>query len=487
MATDDDYNAEHDPAFVGSAEVERLKEEFETKEDPVSEDSEKIKDVLSALLTVGAVAAYCSGPAGSVIGSALSTGAGIVSALKKPQSDESELNRAIKSMETMQRNEKVRKQLTAIEAYWKWLKINRSTLESKESEQRASMKTILATLDNNWTDPSHELFLSTNPHHTGVMWEKSASRLAAAACVSCLISAHSLRCHIFAWLALDSKARGKQEEYKEHRSSFKTACGVMQNTADEKRKEMNKLIETAMEQRADLVQGPTFDFKCQKWPEGYQRPGHWLNQRTDGNSTPCWFIEDRHTGKYGTWRQQGFLPTAFMNKWIIRRETEPPKAAKDEVFYMKVRARKHVGLSAHPTRVVMQSWNDACQIVPSYIIPHMKKDHAPPIIRSEVVHDPHPWIRDASTVSFAYKLRTENGTSELSKWSDPIDIQSPAADGSMNLPVLRLDDFGFRTITQRVVYHRKTARATGKKDGEDELVQARVVDDNIFVDTMPDF
>ena len=52
-----------------------------------------------------------------------------------------------------------------------------------------------------------------------------------------------------------------------------------------------------------------------------------------------------------------------------------------------------------------------------------------------------------------------------------------------------MDDFKFRTSTQRVIYHRKVMHTQdGKQKGFDgELVQARVVERNILVGTMPDF
>ena len=176
------------------------------------------------------------------------------------------------------------------------------------------MHSILNTLENNHTDPSHELLLSTMPHHTEVLWEKAASRLAAAACVSCLMSAHSIRCRIYAWLALDSKAYGKVDAYEEYRATFTSACSVMQKTANEKCKEINNRIRTAAEQRANMIKGSIFDFKYQRYPEGYEWPSHTLSQQTNYSKTiPLWFVKDTHTGKYGTWLQQGFWPTAFMN------------------------------------------------------------------------------------------------------------------------------------------------------------------------------
>lgn len=183
------------------------------------------------------------------------------------------------------------------------------------------MQSILNTLEDNHTDPSHELFLSTLPHHTEGLWDKAASRLAAAACVSCLMSAHSIHCRIYAWLALACKAHGKLDAYKEYRASITSACSVMQKTANEKRKKINSLIRTAAEQRANMIKGPTFDFKYQKYPKGYEWPGHTLSQQTNYSRTiSLWFVEDTHTGKYGTWLQQGFWPMSFMNTWIFNRD-----------------------------------------------------------------------------------------------------------------------------------------------------------------------
>lgn len=135
------------------------------------------------------------------------------------------------------------------------------------------------------------------------------------------------------------------------------------------------MITIAAEQRANMIKGPTFDFKYQKWPEGYEWPVHTQSRTTDSRATPCWFVEDTHTGKYGTWRQQGFWPTAFMNTWMFNEETTPPKAADGAAFYVKVRARQYTMSSAHPTRVVMDSWNGACKGVKLYIYPQMKSGH----------------------------------------------------------------------------------------------------------------
>ena len=127
-------------AWVGAAIVEARKEESERKDDPLSDNSNKIKDALAALLTLGAVVAYCSGPAGVFAGVAMLTGSGIVTVLKEPPKSDSDVTKIIHSMEAMQRNEKSNKQLVAIEAYWSWLKINKDTIETTDSNQKGALK-----------------------------------------------------------------------------------------------------------------------------------------------------------------------------------------------------------------------------------------------------------------------------------------------------------------------------------------------------------
>ena len=139
-STGEDYIAEYDPAWVGEAIVQERKDEFEKKEDPLSDNSDKMKDALAALITLGAVVAYCSGPAGAGVGAAMSTGAGIVAALKDSPKSDSDVGKIVHSMEAMQRNEKVNKQLAAIEAYWSWLKINKDTTETTDSNQKGAVK-----------------------------------------------------------------------------------------------------------------------------------------------------------------------------------------------------------------------------------------------------------------------------------------------------------------------------------------------------------
>ena len=139
-STEDEYIAKHDPAWVGEARVEALKDEFEKKDDPLSDNSDKIKDALAALLTSGAVVAYCSDPAGAGVGAAMSTGAGIVTALKEPPKSDSDVTKIVRSMEAIQRNEKVNTQLATIEAYWSWLRIKKDTIETTDSNQKGALK-----------------------------------------------------------------------------------------------------------------------------------------------------------------------------------------------------------------------------------------------------------------------------------------------------------------------------------------------------------
>lgn len=139
---------------------------------------------------------------------------------------------------------------------------------------------------------------------------------------------------------------------------------------------MNKLIEEATEQRVALIKGPTFDWKNRLWPQGYDYQGR-LNQHKAGTPNPLWFVEDTHTGKYGTWDGLSWLPHAFMNKWIINRETVAPEDATNAAFHVKVRLRQHCGLSANPTRVIMESWNAACKEAKTYIYPRMEDKHKP--------------------------------------------------------------------------------------------------------------
>ena len=84
-------------------------------------------------------------------------------------------------------------------------------------------------------------------------------------------------------------------------------------------------------------------------------------------------------------------------------------------------------------------------------------------------------------------MRTEDGTSELSDWSDeftlPVDIST---DKLAKLPVFKLEDFGFPTSTQRVVFHRKTTKSNKQEGFEPQHVQARVIKRAVFADVMPD-
>ncbi|KAJ5675000.1 uncharacterized protein N7477_004934 [Penicillium maclennaniae] len=107
--------------------------------------------------------------------------------------------------------------------------------------------------------------------------------------------------------------------------------------------------------------------------------------------------------------------------------------------------------------------------------------------REETVTLIHPWLKDAEKVAWAYKLRTADGTSKMSGWSDEFAVPDT---GAVSLPVFRLDNFGFRIATERVVYHKKLVRGTTKWVGDgsegNDLVEARVIKEDIFVDCMPD-
>ena len=78
-----------------------------------------------------------------------------------------------------------------------------------------------------------------------------------------------------------------------------------------------------------------------------------------------------------------------MNTRIFNKETTPPKAAENAIFYAKSRAQQYAWLAAHPTRVVMDSWNGACEGVKLYIYPQMKSGHKPEKIVSKAQYRSH--------------------------------------------------------------------------------------------------
>ena len=73
----------------------------------------------------------------------------------------------------------------------------------------------------------------------------------------------------------------------------------------------------------------------------------------------------------------------------------------------------------------------------------------------------------------------------MSQWTKEYEIATANADGTIKLPVLEFDDFGFRIASKRVVYHRKIVKDSGAKEGYSTLVEARSINNNTFVDNMP--
>jgi hypothetical protein len=104
-----------------------------------------------------------------------------------------------------------------------------------------------------------------------------------------------------------------------------------------------------------------------------------------------------------------------------------------------------------------------------------------------MVESLHPWICDAETVRWAYKLRTEDGRSKLSVWSDEFTLPADLSpDKPAKLPVLELEDFDFPTSTQRVFFHWKTTRSNKREVFGSQPIQARVIDGTVFADVMPE-
>jgi hypothetical protein len=101
----------------------------------------------------------------------------------------------------------------------------------------------------------------------------------------------------------------------------------------------------------------------------------------------------------------------------------------------------------------------------------------------------HRYLEDAYAVSYAYRLSTEDGDSELSEWTpwhpiERIPQTTPPPTSSVvapinpndpvRLPVIRLDDFGYRLMTKRTIYHRKKVRG---QDGDGKPLDELVVQD----------
>ena len=60
-------------------------------------------------------------------------------------------------------------------------------------------------------------------------------------------------------------------------------------------------------------------------------------------------------------------------------------------------------------------------------------------------------------------------------------------DKPAKLPILKLEDFGFPTSTQRVVFHRKTTKSNKREGFGSQPIQARVIEGAVFADVMPEF
>ncbi|KAJ5675002.1 uncharacterized protein N7477_004936 [Penicillium maclennaniae] len=117
----------------------QLKDYFDKKDDPLGDDSEQVKAIVSGVLTIAALAVYLTGPAGTAIGVALSTSAAIATAFQKPKAND-DVNTVLESIKTLQKNEKIMKHMGATDAFYKWVRDNQHILNSVEHHQEASMK-----------------------------------------------------------------------------------------------------------------------------------------------------------------------------------------------------------------------------------------------------------------------------------------------------------------------------------------------------------
>jgi len=215
------------------------------------------------------------------------------------------------------------------------------------------------------------------------MWEQSAIRTAAAACTSCLISAHSIRCRIFAWLALNAHANGQAESAAVYRTSFKNACKVMQDTATRKKEELQKMIDAATGNRVAMISGPKFEKHQFFWPREWKTmpspiPTYLLRPEdmSSTNSIPCWFIEDSVTKRFIAWPANSWVPTTFLGMQI-RWEKDPPAEAKSTLEKIQKDCRQYCLFATWPLQVIMQSWDTASNQVQDYIKPCMDEKYVP--------------------------------------------------------------------------------------------------------------
>jgi len=124
---------------------DEIKNEFDVPENSMIIASDKTLGVIAAVCSLGSIIAYLSGPAGVPLGIALSTGSGLASSInQKPAPDQ--LPALLKSIEALQRNEKIKRQTAAINTYWDWLSISQSILNSTDSSNEGSMRVSLALI-----------------------------------------------------------------------------------------------------------------------------------------------------------------------------------------------------------------------------------------------------------------------------------------------------------------------------------------------------
>ncbi|KAJ6584383.1 hypothetical protein B0H19DRAFT_1249358 [Mycena capillaripes] len=383
----------------------------------------KAQSAAATVLSLCAVVSYCAGPACAPLATLFSTSAVIVQASGPTAKSE------VETLYTLQKASELKHYIVACQVFWEWLTSRQSIIDSDNHQNIGTYATYIGDLNRDFISANSALSVAVNT--LDLSWDKPDVRIAVANCVSSLLAAHSVACRLLAKTALEHKAQGRQDAYLDFKQQFLNACTTMTNIHREKEKSLNAAISAEQEKRRKQLVGPYTAWNWMGTPFGS------LGKR----------MLDEFTDRREYYGGRGFSRSLAYVDGEAQKKRE--------------RLEKHLERGVRNTKAIIAVWPDVLARTQKYLTPAIPAAHKPAVLGNET-HDATPWLKDAVTVAYAYELKTEDGVSDLSQWTDPLPVKlAPDADPNasivcMELPTLELDDFGFRTKTFRQVYHRKT-------------------------------
>ncbi|QRV99586.1 hypothetical protein RhiJN_27605 [Ceratobasidium sp. AG-Ba] len=448
---------------LSTLELNRTPEEVEADkvwESADGQDSDIVaisdKQLEAAMKLIAVIAGMC-GPEGKIIGSVFSGIAGLIPLLN-PAPPKNDLEQLRKTVEKIFQDQQIQELVDKCAAFNEFVTGYQDSLTIKSDESQEVLDSHIIPRLQDLTDEGGILGKALGTVKDKVSWDDAKGRLAIVNAVTCYINAYSLLCRIYAQRAQLAKEQGKEDAYHTHKTTYESHL---------------KAMDIATSNRISSLNGWIDGLKKSRIAELKITEGDYTHSAGTGfgfiNSTVYTFaVVDEH-------KQPPKQLKVFESDWSEMKKKEKSESAKKaksqaEEYFNQTKPQLEVYAERcfRNTRAISATWSPILDAAKGYLKPSLRKklqtkdgrvvvENVAPQVLSWEAYEPSTWLSDATHVAYAYKLSTGDGDSDMSNFTDWLEIK-PAPGGSSKartMPIIGLDDNECLCKTKRVVFHKK--------------------------------